>query len=66
MSSDDTRDWNFQFAFAVTATTIVSGSLAERVKIKAYLMFSFVMTGFIYPIVCSWTWGNGWLKANGF
>ena len=60
------NDWSFAFAFAVTAATIVSGSLAERVKIRAYIAFSATMSGFIYPIVVSWTWGDGWLRSIGF
>ena len=51
----------FQYAFACTSSTIVSGSLAERVKIENYILFSFFMTGIIYPVVVSWTWGKGWL-----
>ena len=51
----------FHYAFACTSSTIVSGALAERVKIETYILFSFFMTGIIYPVVVSWTWGKGWL-----
>lgn len=53
--------WVFQFSFAATSATIVSGSLAERTQIPAYLAFSTLMTGFIYPVAVGWVWGGGWL-----
>jgi ammonium transporter, Amt family len=56
----------FQLVFAGTATTIVSGAVAERIKFLAFLLFSVAMAGVIYPIVGHWIWGGGWLGQMGF
>lgn len=58
--------WLFQVVFAGTAATIVSGVIAERTKFSAYLIFSFLITLFIYPVVGHWIWGGGWLANMGF
>lgn len=59
-------DFIFQVAFAATAATIVSGAVAGRMKFGAYLIYSAVLTGLIYPISGSWKWGGGFLDAMGF
>ncbi|WP_155851954.1 ammonium transporter [Ahrensia sp. 13_GOM-1096m] len=59
-------DWFFQMVFVATAASIVSGSLAERIKLWPFLVFTVVLTGFIYPIAGSWQWGGGWLSEMGF
>ena len=53
--------WIYQFSHAATGSTIVSGSLAERTKLPAYMIFSCLMTGFIYPVVAGWCSDGGWL-----
>ena len=59
-------DWFFQMVFVATAASIVSGALAERVKLWSFFFFTLVLTAFIYPIVGAWTWGGGWLNGLGF
>ena len=59
-------DWFFQMVFVATAASIVSGALAERVKMWSFFLFTLLLTGFIYPIVGAWTWGGGWLAEMGF
>jgi Amt family ammonium transporter len=59
-------DWFFQMVFVATAASIVSGTLAERIKLWPFLIFVVVLTTFIYPIQGSWTWGGGWLAELGF
>ncbi|KGG16665.1 MULTISPECIES: ammonium transporter [unclassified Prochlorococcus] len=59
-------DFLFQAAFAGTAATIVSGLVAERVKFGEFVVFSLILTAFIYPISGSWQWNGGWLSELGF
>ena len=59
-------DWFFQMVFCATAISIVSGACAERIKVWPFIIFAAFMTGFIYPIYGSWTWGGGWLTEMGF
>lgn len=59
-------DFLFQGMFAATAATIVSGAVAERMKIGAFMIFTVIYVGFIYPIAGSWKWGGGFLDELGF
>jgi Amt family ammonium transporter len=59
-------DWFFQMVFVATAASIVSGTLAERIKVWPFLLFVVVLTGVIYPIQGAWIWGGGWLNELGF
>ena len=59
-------DWFFQMVFVATTASIVSGALAERVKLWSFFVFTAVLTTIIYPIIGAWTWGGGWLSAMGF
>ena len=59
-------DFIFQAMFAATAATIVSGAVAERIKLSSFLIFSTLYVAFIYPIAGSWKWGGGWLHQLGF
>jgi Amt family ammonium transporter len=56
----------FQLVFAGTAATIVSGAVAERIKYHSFIIFSFAMAIFIYPVVGHWVWGGGYLQSRGF
>ncbi len=58
--------WFFQMVFVATTASIVSGTLAERVRMWSFFVFILVLTAVIYPIVGAWTWGEGWLSAMGF
>ena len=59
-------DFIFQAMFAATAATIVSGAVAERIKLSSFLVFSTIYVALVYPIVGSWTWGGGWLADKNF
>lgn len=59
-------DFVFQAMFAATAATIVSGAVAERVKLPVFMLFSTLLVGFAYPVTGAWKWGGGWLNDMGF
>jgi len=58
--------WLFQAVFVGAAATIVAGAVAERMKFSAYIVYSFIISAFIYPTVGHWVWGGGWLADLGF
>ena len=62
----DGSDWYFQMVFCATTVSIVSGTLAERIKLWPFFLFAAILAGIIYPIVMGWQWGGGWLAARGF
>ena len=62
----DGSDWFFQMVFCATTVSIVSGTLAERIKIWPFFLFAALLTGIIYPISMGWQWGGGWLSTAGF
>jgi len=61
-----TSDWFFQMVFVATAASVVSGTLAERIRLWPFLIFVLLLTGVIYPITGAWKWGAGWLDVRGF
>tara|TARA_B100001989_G_scaffold219380_1_gene171298 strand:- start:1696 stop:2805 length:1110 start_codon:yes stop_codon:yes gene_type:complete len=62
----DGSDWYFQMVFCATTVSIVSGTMAERVKLWPFFLFAAILSGILYPIVMGWQWGGGWLAARGF
>src|SRR6056300_1576171 len=62
----DYSDWFYQAMFVCATVSIVSGAVAERIKIWPFFIFSAIMAAFIYPISMGWQWGGGWLAAAGF
>ena len=59
-------DWFFQMVFVATTASIISGAIAERVKLLSFFIFTLVLTAVLYPVVGAWTWGGGWLAEMGF
>lgn len=59
-------DWFFQMVFCATTASIVSGTVAERVKFWPFIIFVAILTGVLYPITANWQWGGGWLSERGF
>jgi len=62
----DGSDWYFQMVFCATTVSIVSGTMAERVKLWPFFLFAAILSGILYPVVMGWQWGGGWLAVRGF
>ena len=62
----DGSDWYFQMVFCATTVSIVSGTLAERIKLWPFFLFAAILSGILYPIVMGWQWGGDWLAVAGF
>ena len=62
----DGSDWYFQMVFCATTVSIVSGAMAERIKLWPFFLFAAILAGILYPIVMGWQWGGGWLAELGF
>lgn len=66
ITHSELADFFFQVVFVATAMSIVSGAVAERMKLWSFFLFTIVLTGFIYPVQGFWKWGGGWLDQIGF
>ena len=62
----DGSDWYFQMVFCATTVSIVSGAMAERIKLWPFFLFAAILSGILYPIVMGWQWGGGWMAEIGF
>jgi ammonium transporter, Amt family len=66
MSTDYYLMWVYELVFALFTAVLFTGPLSERGHMATYVLFSFIIVGYIFPVLSAWVWGGGWLMDNGF
>lgn len=66
MATDYYLMWIYEMVYAVFTAILFTGPLSERGHMATYVFYSFIIVAYIYPVLCAWVWGNGWLETNGF
>ena len=64
MADDNYLLWVYELVYGLLCAVLFSGPLAERTHMATYIVYAFIIVGYIYPILSAWVWGNGWLQTN--